>query len=300
MVIFLYSFNVMNSNIVSVVLCGGLCNRLFQIACCYGYAEKYNYLPIIYTKFSDSNAHSTQDATLDMLKALVLDITISNDDVNNNDFIIVEIDGNFPSKYFELPSHNGKNVLLKGYFQSEKYFPAIDKFLLPFVNKLNTPSYEHCYEHCYFIHVRLGDYVNNYMHNLHILGHKNYFKKAIEHIISKDNDATFLICSNERNKDAILRELDYNNQSRLKFEIDNNQQLDPLTTLTQMALCCGGGICVNSSFSWIGAYLSRLNDTTYTQIFTMPSIWFNEKYISKDNYKDIYPEWQELTIITQD
>ena len=308
----------MSARIVSVRLWGGLCNRLFQIACCYGYAEKYNLTPVFYKSFFNHNDHTNQDETIAILKELIPHIQISNEPVNENNFYIIEVCGDFACKYIELglPPNDimNKNILLKGYFQSEKYFPILEanKFLVPFVNKLLTPDNLNKY----FIHIRLGDYEGHY---LHYLGYRNYLQKAIEYILERDSNAMFLICSNEKDKNKILKEIDFYSGetnsilSRIKyeFEIDINPDLHPLQTLKNMALCNGGGICLNSSFSWFGAYLSKLfnkvnskvisntsdnsNDILGEQIFIMPDKWFNERYIPKDSYKDIYPEWPELT-----
>ena len=106
------------------------------------------------------------------------------------------------------------------------------------------------------------------------------------------------ICNHYGEPNSILSRMKY------QFEIDYNLEMNPLETLRNMALCNGGGVCLNSSFSWFGAYLSRLlhevnsknaNVILGEQIFIMPDKWFNEKYISKDKYQDIYPEWKELT-----
>jgi hypothetical protein len=301
----------MSARIVSVRLWGGLCNRLFQIACCYGYAEKYNITPVFYKSFFNHNDHTNQDETIAILKELIPHIQISNEPVNENNFYIIEVCGDLACKYIdlELPPNDyaNKNILLKGYFQSEKYFPILEanKFLVPFVNKLLTPDNLNKY----FIHIRLGDYEGHY---IHYLGYRNYLQKAIEYILEKDSNAMFLICSNEKDKNKILKEIDFYSGetnsilSRIKyeFEIDINPDLHPLQTLKNMALCNGGGICLNSSFSWFGAYLSKLfkkvssnlgNDILGEQIFIMPDKWFNERYIPKDSYKDIYPEWPDLT-----
>ena len=64
---------------------------------------------------------------------------------------------------------------------------------------------------------------------------------------------------------------------------------------------CNGGICLNSSFSWIGAYLCHIKNKniTYSQkCIIMPNKWFNESYIPYSRYKDIYPFWDEMTIMS--
>lgn len=319
----------MSSRIVSIRLWGGLCNRLFQIACCYGYAEKYNLKPIFYKSFFNHNEHTNQDETLKILKQLIPNIQIDENSITENDFYIIEVCGDFACKYIdlELPSHSNKNILLKGYFQSEKYFPILEvnKFLKQFCNSLSIQNTNPANTNLsitnksnprYFIHIRLGDYEGHY---LHYLGYKKYLQNAIELILNKQHNAIFMICSNEKDKNKILKEIDsYSGDtisilSRIKyeFEIDSNPELYPLQTLKSMALC-DGGICLNSSFSWFGAYLSHImhnninantnaNLNVYAnldkQIYIMPNKWFNERYIAQDSYKDIYPEWNNLVIL---
>jgi hypothetical protein len=80
---------------------------------------------------------------------------------------------------------------------------------------------------------------------------------------------------------------------------------DPLATLEAMARIGSsasgcGGIGVNSSFSWMAAYLARriwqsLNSTREAPVFFLPRRWFN--CIEYARYKDIFPSW--ATIIAQ-
>jgi hypothetical protein len=225
---------------------------------------------------------------------------------------------------------------LKGYFQSEKYFPILNsnKFLYPFVKTLiaNSTIYQNKDENNnrnnnrYFLHIRMGDYINHY---LHYLGYKKYLEASIKYILDRNPNAVFLICSNEKDKDKILQELDFgienkyqnNLLSRIKyeFEIDINPELNPINTLKNMAICAGG-ICMNSSFSWFGAYLSKMankleycsnnyiaeeniteiiteNNIINKNIIIMPNKWFNDRYISYELYRDIYPQWESLVIL---
>jgi hypothetical protein len=302
--------------IVSIKLWGGLCNRLFQIACCLGYAEKYNLAPVFYKCLFENNEHTDGKETVNILNQLLPHLDIRDTDVSDSDFYVIDIGGDFACKYIDLqlPIHTDKNILLKGYFQSEKYFPSLEsnKFLYPFVKNLiadnilyknangyNADGYNaDGYNNRYFLHIRMGDYMNHY---LHYLGYKKYLATSIEYILERNPNAVFLICSNEKDKDKILQELDFGNEnnllSRIKYESDFNPNLNPLDTLKNMAMCAGG-ICMNSSFSWFGAYLSRMaNIETNKNIIIMPNKWFNDRYISREMYQDIYPQWENLVIL---
>lgn len=331
--------------IVSIKLWGGLCNRLFQIACCLGYAEKYNLAPVFYKYLFENNTHTDGNETINIIKQLLPELDIRDIDISESDFYVIDIAGDFACKYIDLqlPIHTDKNILLKGYFQSEKYFPMLEnnKFLYSFVKKLianniihinadgynadsynaDMPNTDGC-NNRYFLHIRMGDYMNHY---LHYLGYKKYLEASIKYILDRNPNAVFLICSNEKDKEKILQELKFDNENnnynvlsgikyefesphgfngnvgKAIFEIDINPELNPLITLTNMAMCAGG-ICVNSSFSWFGAYLSRMvniekNNIINTNIIIMPKHWFNDSYISREMYKDIYPQWDTLVVL---
>ena len=63
---------------------------------------------------------------------------------------------------------------------------------------------------------------------------------------------------------------------------------------------CKGGICVNSTFSWFGAYIvNKSNEIIHNncdngkekdhldEVIIMPSKWFMA-YITAENYKDMF------------
>ena len=327
----------MSKPIVTVRLWGGLCNRFFQIAAIMGYSEKHNCEYKLYEKLMDDNSHTESLETLNILKTIFPELIIDkNSDIKESDFnMCIEIDGNDATNYIELqsPISNTSAILLKGYFQSEKYFPKNTIFLDKFENNMrftidkqnksidsndknhiNDTTYINLqdrfdFTNTYFIHIRMGDYIGHY---LLYLGYKTYLFNAIKHILTLHPEAIFLICSNEINKEKIktemgeIYELCNITNNKFYFESDLNINLEPLTTLYNMSMC-NGGICLNSSFSWIGAYLCHIKNNTNNnnknivyspKCIIMPNKWFNESYIPYSRYKDIYPFWEELNIIS--
>ncbi len=280
-------------NIATVMNCGGLCNRLFQIGALLGYCEKFNYKPILYSCLIWDNKHQSLDSTLNHIKECFPKLEISNEQVRKEDFEIITIPnaGDFAGRYFELEKPKTNRVILEGYFQSELYFPKDNYFLLNFKNNYTCkkPIIEFC--NIYFIHLRMGDYINHYLHDLGKQNYIDYILKSIKIITSRHNNVTFLICTNGKKEEVLDYYQDIFKDIKYIFESDINNDQDSLKTLKHMGLC-QGGICMNSSFSWFGAYLSHLNNADF---IIMPNKWFNGW--SFENYKDIYPKWDEIIIL---
>jgi hypothetical protein len=59
-------------------------------------------------------------------------------------------------------------------------------------------------------------------------------------------------------------------------------------TLIEMANCAGG-ICANSSFSWLGGYFQK----DHRGIVCMPSKWINNSFPTTD----LYPSWATVVDI---
>jgi hypothetical protein len=288
---------------VTVKLNGGLGNRLFEIACCLGYSEKYGHKAVLYSNLFDNNAHTSNDKTLEILKTMIPEITISNSIKHEKNFHKLEYNGNDACKYLELPCIKSY-VLLHGYFQSEMYFPKNDYFLSSFINNFIIPRKTIEPGNKYFIHVRMGDYINNHFH---YIGYKKYLKNSINYIKLINSKAEFIIFSNECDKTKLLAELgsELANENTFQFEYDINPQLDELQSLINMGIC-KGGICVNSTFSWFGGYIANksnilLHDESgkdyLDEVIIMPSKWFNTDQIKVENYKDIYPKWDNLVLL---
>jgi hypothetical protein len=109
-----------------------------------------------------------------------------------------------------------------------------------------------------FIHIRGGDYKNNSYHELNLT---KYYQRCIE--LCKDEE--FIIFTND---------IPYANKYFKDIPIIEESELDTLYLMYQAKGC----ICVNSSFSWWGAYLNPNR-----RIF-MPSKWFNNSAMQGNYY----------------
>lgn len=251
-------------NKVTIKLQGGLGNYLFQIACAYAYALKYN--KELYLVEEDSTVIHKPLASY---KGNILQrVKFSKPE-------------NVPwRQYQEVGFHHneipfiGENVFLNGYFQSSKYFEDY------FIEARNLFSYsiprdgywDFFSQNTCSIHVRRGDYLNSPDH--HPTQSMNYYMKAIKQM---PKDSVFLIFSDDI---PWCRQNFPDIPEKFVFVEGKNDYED----LYLMKSCKNNIIC-NSSFSWWAAYL---NENT-NKIVIAPKLWFGKAYVHY-NTKDIYCE----------
>lgn len=250
-----------NTGIVSVCLNGGFANRLFQAIAVLDYSKKHKKECIIYKDNIIQNPH--ENHTDIYIYKLFPDIIKGAKRIEYEHTLNYV---NTPFVYTCIPYFDG-NVLLNGYFQSEKYFP------------LNLPDIRTTYyPNTYFLHIRAGDYITNPYHYICL---KQYYKKCIDLIRTKDPLSKFLVFSNDN---------EYAKEYMKAYDIEYT--ISDLTisydTLVEMANC-SGGICANSSFSWLGGYFQKER----RRIVCMPSKWLNMDIPTTD----LYPSWATVVDI---
>lgn len=256
---------------------GGLGNMLFQIAASLSIA-KDNDAEVFYPNL---------DAHLDVL----------NKDVNHrpklnhaHEYKDLKI---FKSlKYKELPSvikkYNypfhyeslkleGSDVLIDGFFQSEKYFTNNREHIMnlfsidEFINNTINEKYNHILNsNTTSIHIRRGDYLK--YPDYHPLLSLEYFKNAID-LTKKDTDR-FIIFSDDIEwcKQTFQGE---------KFMFVENEK--DYIELYMMSLC-KNNIISNSTFSWWSAWLNLNEQKTVVS----PKQWFGR--LINEDASDIIPE----------
>jgi hypothetical protein len=151
------------------------------------------------------------------------------------------------------------NTCYVGYFQRYEYLdPIKDSFVKKLhFNKKISEKYPGL-ERKTFIHVRGGDYKNNAFHELDLT---SYYKKCMEKTPFKD----FVVFTNDTT---------YAREKFPSIPIIQESEVDSLYLMSQ----CGACICVNSSFSWWGAYLKS------DRPIYMPSKWFNDPKMEGNYY----------------
>ena len=156
---------------------------------------------------------------------------------------------------------NSHNVRIHGYFQNWQYVDESFKERLRF-NTAVLSKYPDIGNKV-FIHVRGGDYVNHWMHDMKL---DTYYRRAIAEFPA---DTQFVIFTND---------VPYA-QSRtwiggIQQTFIHENELDTLLLMSK----CAGCICPNSTFSWWGAFLNP------NRKIVMPDKWFNDPSVYIDGY----------------
>jgi len=233
---------------------GRMGNFLFQCATAFSFAKKYG------LEFTVPHHTSHEFWSPLYLKHL------QNPNYNNS-LPTVRIDESHfhysPIEFDE--SHRDKNILLYGYFQSEKYFMEHrDEILLafnyPYDMKKDTVS----------VHVRRTDYIT-YKDK-----HPEVTKEWYELAMSKFSDKNFIFYSD----DISWCKENFSNRTDCSFS-DGTIEED----LVSMS-CCEHNICSASTFAWWSMWLNQNENKKV--IF--PQKWFTDGWDGADT-KDILPEW---------
>lgn len=258
---------------VTITLQGGLGNYMFQIAAAHAYGLKHNKKPVL-----TINDSVVIHKPLNTYKDNVLSNVIFSDSKSGNFFAYNE-EG---FHYAEIPKIEG-NVILNGYFQSEKYFKDYSEdikklFSYPkeiaekILNKLVDSGIYSSHINTCSIHIRRGDYLNSPNH--HPAQNMNYYMKAIKKM---PKDSVFIVFSDDiewcKSNFPDLPE-------KFKF-IEGGKDFEDLF---MMSMCKNNIIC-NSTFSWWAAWLNNNPNKTVV----VPEKWFGPAY-AHYNTQDLYCE----------
>jgi hypothetical protein len=249
---------------ISANLMGGLGNQMFQIMTAYAHSrdvqdDLYFDFGKCYTPNQGNKSEKYLNNFFKFLK----------NDKQENHFQFIHREPSF--SYNPIPKE--KNLLLNGYFQSEKYFEKYKSDIKTVFNidesKMRSVR-NHLENMCSFnnltsIHVRRGDYLKtpDYHPTLTI----EYYEKCMQ----LAGNSKFIILSDDMewckktftNKDV--------------FFSDFTDELDDL----YLIMMCDNKIMSNSSFSWWGSYLSPLDGKIFA-----PKNWFG--VLGPKDTQDIY------------
>ena len=278
---------------------GGLGNQLFQIFTVISYAIKYNYsFKFIGAEFLGGVGCIKRNTYWDSFLFKLANFLISK--YPQFDRVYEELSFRYneiPNIYFQLGKES--NILLRGYFQSHKYFhenfELISRILNIPVKRLEvleevTQKFHNVefLEKSISMHFRLGDY--KYLAHTHPIVSYNYYKTAISHIINNINyTPNILYFCEDEDVDIVNNTIQMlkNEFPAIKFERASTE----LNDWQQMLLmsCCNHNIIANSSFSWWSAYLN----SNPNKIICYPSIWFSPGI--PNDVSDLFPaEWIKI------
>lgn len=249
---------------------GGLGNQMFQIAATNALALRNNdkavfNLDACYTPLQGNPSNKYRDNILSKIN-------------NSSEFKgrVVYHEPKF--SYDELPYT--ENLILDGYFQSDKYFndykeETIELFHRPENIVKTVKSFIQWWgisdKPITSVHIRRGDYLNN--SDFHTPCDIEYYKKAIEKI----GDSYFIFISD----DIEWVKQNFKDKNYVYSTLEDD--IHDLVLMTE----CDNNIIANSSFSWWGAYLNRHKDKRVLA----PKKWFGPK--GPQDQQDVIPmDWE--------
>ncbi|NLF01733.1 MAG: alpha-1,2-fucosyltransferase [Anaerolineales bacterium] len=180
----------------------------------------------------------------------------------------------FDPNFFRAPS----DVYLWGYWQSEKYFEAIDatirseftiKSPMDAVSRTIADRILSCESVC--LHVRRGDYVSDARINqTHGTCSPAYYRESIDLVAGRVENPHFFVFSDDPawvfNHITIGHPTDYSPATRFVHNIPGESYANLLWLMS----LCKHHIIANSSFSWWGAWLAKWPG----QVVCAPAQWF--------------------------
>jgi hypothetical protein len=274
-------------------LVGGLGNQMFQYACGYSVAKKNNTnLSLDTSWYIEKNSVVwTMTYELDRLNISYKKILNKYPLVNNKNHFIngfrkhylpyIEKSMVFDDSIFSA----GSNIVLDGYWQSEKYFidykTELQNEFTP-INQIENDYLKQINDALSVsLHVRRGDYANHKQtNNFHGLMSLEYYNSAISLMQSRLGDRITIFIFSD---DIEWCKQNIKTTANTIYVTGN----DGLTDMQLMA-ACQNNIIANSSFSWWGAWLNR----NPNKIVVAPDKWFNDP---KPNTKDIIPRsWERI------
>jgi hypothetical protein len=283
------------NGLLAVRLSDGLGNRLFQLAALLGYAERWGLRPTLFP----SQIHPCTHA--DSMKAHRLFPELSLTwDVSGWTSVGESAEDYALYKPFSKPTSDVEPILLKGFFQTEKYFPSqgiklsfesvlgehriseLRKHYLHLCRMPHSGNREYLQggdESCWWIHLRLGDYMT--------LPHYDIGLSAyLETVLPRIPAGTRVILYSDSPGPAL--DLVQRIAPRLSVVSESDLlhgDLTPIETLYCMSFGSGGCVCTNSTFSWWGAYCSKAREAGAPIYF--PGRWNKLPYATAD----VYPSW---------
>lgn len=272
---------------ISCDLMGGLGNQLFQIFTTIAHAIKYKQpFKFLYKDFL-GNRPTYWNTFLASLNIFTIKQRPTMTIIKETDFHYNPI---------KEPVQN-EDSMLKGYFQSHKYFETHWTTLTRLIRLEEQKTsikekYLFKYDEIISMHFRLGDY--KYLQDCHPIMKYSYYKNSIQHIINATENNKLKIlyfCEKEDAGDVklIIKKLKEQFSECVFYKIDDD--VVDWVQLLIMSLC-RHNIIANSTFSWWGAYFNSHED----KIVCYPDMWFGPKLAPINDTRDLFPDsWTKIS-----
>lgn len=262
---------------------GGLGNQLFQIFATISYAMENN-IEFCFLYTPNRLLNNTRPTYWNNLFINLKKYTVN--EMPNN-----LIRGKEPYFHYHRINYlTNINVMLDGYYQSEKYFNKMYEQIYQLIqidNLKNNIIKKHDDMNNYIsLHYRYDDYKKL---SMYVLLPIQYYINSIRYMIEKYKSETLIfLCFYQKSdeKEAYLLTNNLKNMFKSCQFLKINHNISDWEQLLHMSLC-KGNIIANSTFSWWGAYLNN----TENKIVCAPSKWFNHTH----NTKDLIPSnWNKI------
>ena len=233
--------------------CGGLGNRMWQIAAAIAAAIKYN--ATIYVNKSQMINHQNHPANYfeNIFQNIGIDYTTQIPHVPNYTYYIPFM--------ISTERYSLENIAFPVHFnQYYQYYPAIQPYeneiRTLFVNNLESyrnrilAQYSDMHLNA-FMHIRRGDYLQFPRHPVQPI---EYYQRCMTDLTPQLHDqAKIFVFSDDIRwvKEQPFFNISDHTQESPYIIIET----DEVETMAYMSLCQGGAICGNSTFSWWGAFL---------------------------------------------
>jgi len=254
---------------ITTKLLGGLGNQMFQISTVYAYAKAHGFdygfdFDSCYTPNQGHTSTKYKDTLFKHFNRL-----------DNTKFNMTYKEPFF--SYNEIAKND--NIILDGYFQSEKYFKEYkselnEMFIFPedTVGRVSSFLDKNNFTNLTSVHVRRGDYIKPpEKQEFHFnLGKTDYYEDAMEILGGGD----FIFASDD---------IDWCKKMYFGDDVHFSPFTNELDDLYLMTIC-DNNIIANSSLSWWGAWLN--NSRNHKVI--APNNWFGPK--GPQDTQDLIPE----------
>lgn len=183
--------------------------------------------------------------------------------------------------YLEVDVNNKQNILINGYFQSEKYFTNVSKYIRD-VFSLEGDKDVNNYHNIDKIRSRNTVCVSiKVQHNvdspMYDVCHDGYWQKAMEYICENVDNPLFFICS-DNVEYAIHNLIDCK-----KYDVVFQDTTAPVHISLAAMAQCKHFVIGNTSFGWWAQYLSKYD----RKIVVAPSRWMKIT-MPMDIYQDTW------------